>query len=162
MGEGYLQEQNDSETAVSPSTRDSSQRLELGAHCTACRQLVMLESNLSRWLSWSVFLPGSLSELPFWGSSACFSAVLTFMCLGRGRNLITLISFRDFLKSISCLLSGFKGFPTGGSFLPRWRFYLAGELPHSRDACHQFLLTVASPHMFPLHPSFLSLLFRKS
>lgn len=82
---------------------DSSQNWEPGAHCTACRQLNRLESGsnpyVGRLSASSRLLVWSQNSWQLFPVSPCSLVLLTLA----GRQLINLVSFRNFLKLFTFL-----------------------------------------------------------
>lgn len=100
---------------------ESSRSWELRAHCTACRQLNRLESVFSRCLSWSKHLPAAdwfLLLLSCWSQSLLCSPA-SFCLRGTqllspplaGQGLVSLLSFREFLKSLWLFIFLLKELP---------------------------------------------------
>lgn len=115
---------------------DSLQIFEPGTHCTACRQLNRLKSDLSKSFSWSKCLLGSsagfcvfqatglVSESSLWLHWSKPSLRLGFAPLSgwdfqllvltlAGRSLVNSVSFKNFLKLLSSLPSCLRSFPEG-------------------------------------------------
>ena len=95
------------------------------------------EPSLFRQISWSpLLLLCSLADMPFWGSSAYLKVCYTpLMCVQGKRDLVNLVSFRDFLRFLNCLLPELMNLLQNGIFYLRKNFYTTALCDHVCKVC---------------------------